>query len=101
MSRSSFLPVDFRSSRSENAEETDRRSRNFDWWFQRIKMKLVTKRTLAFFSIACAFAACGLLGPQEQFREEPGSARYRVPESTAVAPAEITPVPEKVPGESR
>ena len=59
------------------------------------------KRTLVIFSIACALAGCGLLGPQEEFREEPGSATYRVPEGDSLERPEVTPVPEKVPGESR
>ena len=53
------------------------------------------------FSIAGAFAACGFFGPQEQVRQEPGRTTYRVPEGNSLEPPDITPVPEKVPGESR
>jgi hypothetical protein len=59
------------------------------------------KRTLALFSIAGAFAACGFFGPQEQVRQEPRSTTYRVPEGNSLERPDITPVPEKVPGESR
>ncbi len=53
------------------------------------------------FSIAGAFAACGFFGPQEQVRQEPGRTTYRVPEGNSLEPPDITPVQEKVPGESR
>lgn len=53
------------------------------------------------FSIACAFAACGFFGPQEQVRQEPGRTTYRVPEGNSLERPDITPVQEKVPGESR
>jgi hypothetical protein len=59
------------------------------------------KRTLALFSIAGAFAGCGLFGPQEQVRQEPGRTTYRVPEDNSLEGPDITPVQEKVPGESR
>ena len=59
------------------------------------------KRTLALFSIAGAFAGCGLFGPQEQVRQEPGRTTYRVPEDNSLERPDITPVKEKVPGESR
>ena len=53
------------------------------------------------FSIAGAFAACGFFGPQEQVRQEPGRTTYRVPEGNSLERPDFTPVPEKVPGESR
>jgi hypothetical protein len=53
------------------------------------------------FSIVGAFAACGFFGPQEQVRQEPGRTTYRVPEGNSLERPDITPVPEKVPGESR
>jgi hypothetical protein len=53
------------------------------------------------FSIAGVFAACGFFGPQEQVRQEPGRTTYRVPEGNSLEPPDITPVQEKVPGESR
>jgi hypothetical protein len=59
------------------------------------------KRAFVLVSIAGAFAACGLFGPQEQVRQEPGRATYRVPEGISLEAPDITPVPEKVPGESR
>jgi hypothetical protein len=61
----------------------------------------LVKRTLVLFSIAGAFAGCGFLGPQEQVRREPGRTTYRVPEDNSLERPDITPVPEKVPGESR
>jgi len=57
------------------------------------------KRTLVLFS--GAFTACGFLGPQEQVRQEPGSTTYRAPEDNSLERPDITPVPEKVAGESR
>jgi hypothetical protein len=59
------------------------------------------KRTLVFFSMAAAFAACGFFGAPEQVREEPGRTTYRAPEDNSLERPDITPVPEKVPGESR
>jgi len=59
------------------------------------------KRTLVIFCIAGAFAACGFFEPQEQVRQEPGRTTYRVPEGSSLESPDITPVPEKVPGESR
>jgi hypothetical protein len=53
------------------------------------------------FSIAGAFAGCGFLGTQEQVRQEPGRTTYRVPEDNSLERPDVTPVPEKVPGESR
>jgi hypothetical protein len=59
------------------------------------------KRTFILFSIAGAFASCGFFGPQEQVRQEPGRTTYRVPDSNSLERPDITPVTEKVPGESR
>jgi hypothetical protein len=59
------------------------------------------KRTLVLFSIAGAFAACGLLGTPEQIRQESGRTTYRAAEDSSLERPDITPVPEKVPGESR
>jgi NAD(P)-dependent dehydrogenase (short-subunit alcohol dehydrogenase family) len=57
--------------------------------------------TLVLFSIAGAFAGCGFLGQQEQVRQEPRRTTYRVPEGNLLESPDITPVQEKVPGESR
>lgn len=59
------------------------------------------KRTLVLFFIAEAVAGCGFLGPQEQVRQEPGRTTYRVPEDNSLERPDITPIQEKVPGESR
>ena len=53
------------------------------------------------FSIAGAFAACGFFGPQEQVRQEPGRTTYRAAGDNSLERPDITPAPEKVPGESR
>jgi hypothetical protein len=59
------------------------------------------KRTLILFLITGAFAACGFLGTPEQVRREPGRTTYRAVEDNSLERPDITPVPEKVPGESR
>ena len=64
-------------------------------------MRLLVKRTLVLFSIAGAFAACGLLGTPEQVRQESGRTTYRLPQDNLLERPDITPVQEKVPGESR
>ena len=53
------------------------------------------------FSIAGAFASCGFFGPQEQVRQEPGRTTYRAAGDNSLERPDITPAPEKVPGESR
>jgi hypothetical protein len=63
--------------------------------------QLLVKRSLVLFSIAGVFASCSLLGPHEQVREEPGRTTYRAAEDTSLERPDATPVPEKVPGESR
>ena len=63
--------------------------------------QLLVERSLVLFSIAGVLASCGLLGPQEQVREEPGRTTYRAAEETSLEGPDTTPVPEKVPGESR
>ena len=64
-------------------------------------MRSLVKRTLVLFSIAGAFAGCGFLGPQEQVRQESGRTTYRAAEDNSLERPDITPVQEKVLGESR
>jgi hypothetical protein len=59
------------------------------------------KRPLLIFCIAGTFAACGFLQPQEEVRQEPGRTTYRAPEGSSIESPDTTPVPQKVPGESR
>jgi PAS domain S-box-containing protein len=68
---------------------------------QRIKLRSLVKRTFILFSIAGAFAGCGFFGTPEQVRQEPGRATYRAVEDNSLERPEITPVSQKVPGESR
>lgn len=63
--------------------------------------QLLVKRSLVLFSFAGVLVSCGLLGPQEQVREEPGRTTYRAAQDTSLERPDTTPVPEKVPGESR
>jgi hypothetical protein len=59
------------------------------------------KRALILFSMAGFFAACSWFGTSEQVRQEPGRATYRAAEDNSLERPDITPVPQKVPGESR
>jgi hypothetical protein len=68
---------------------------------QRIKLRSLVKRTFILFSIAGAFAGCGFFGTPEQVRQEPGRTTYRAVEDNSLERPEITPVSQKVPGESR
>jgi hypothetical protein len=63
--------------------------------------QLMVKRSLVLFSITGVLTSCGLLGPQEQVREEPGRTTYRAAEDTSLERPDTTPIPQKVPGESR
>jgi hypothetical protein len=46
-------------------------------------------------------AACSLFGPGEAVREEPGRTLYRAAEENPLDAPDVTPLREKVPGESR
>jgi hypothetical protein len=59
------------------------------------------KRTFILFFIAGSFAACSWFGTPEQVRQERGRATYRAAEDNSLEQPEVTPVPQKVPGESR
>ena len=61
------------------------------------------KRILALFTIAGSFAiaACSLFGPGEAVRHESGRARYRAAEENPADAPDVTPLREKVPGETR
>jgi len=59
------------------------------------------KRAFIIFFIAGSFAAGSWFGTPEQVRREPGRATYRAASDNSLDSPEITPVPQKVPGESR
>ena len=61
------------------------------------------KRILALFTIAgsLAIAACSLFGPGEAVQHESGRARYRAAEENPANAPDVTPLREKVPGETR
>ena len=61
----------------------------------------IVKQAFVIFCIAGALAACGFLEPREEVRQEPGRTTYRAPEGSSVESPDMTPAPEKVPGESR
>jgi hypothetical protein len=59
------------------------------------------ERAFILFSIAAAFAGCGLFGTPEQVRQESGRTTYRAVEDNSLERPDIAPVSQKVPGESR
>ena len=61
------------------------------------------KRILALFTIAgsLTIAACSLFGPGEAVQHESGRARYRAAEENPTDTPDVTPLREKVPGETR
>jgi hypothetical protein len=47
------------------------------------------------------FNACGLFRPPEEVRQQSGRTVYRVPGGTLAEMSSPTPVPQRVPGESK
>ncbi|HLW34782.1 MAG TPA: hypothetical protein VKS98_03905 [Chthoniobacterales bacterium] len=47
------------------------------------------------------FNGCGLFGPPEESRQQSGHTVYRVPGGSAAEIPSPTPVPQKIPGESK
>ena len=64
-------------------------------------MRSVVKRTLVIFFIAGALAACGFLDCERRSDRNREGRLIASPEGTPLERPEFTPVPEKVPGESR
>jgi hypothetical protein len=61
------------------------------------------KGILALLTIAgsLTIAACSLFGPGEAIQHESGRARYRAAEENPADAPDVTPLREKVPGETR
>ena len=61
------------------------------------------KRIVALLTIAgsLTIAACSFFEPGEAVQEESGTARYRAAEENPADAPDVTPLREKVPGESR
>ena len=61
------------------------------------------KRIVALLTIAgsLTIAACSFFEPGEAVQEESGSARYRAAEENPLNAPDVTPLREKVPGETR
>jgi len=47
------------------------------------------------------FNSCGLFGPPEESRQQAGHAVYRVPGGSVADMPSPTPIPQKIPGESK
>jgi hypothetical protein len=50
---------------------------------------------------AILFSACGWFGPAEKYKTESGRMTYRAAEENPATRSEVTPAPQKIPGESR
>ena len=61
------------------------------------------KEIVALLTIAgsLTIAACSFFEPGEAVQEESGSARYRAPEENPLNAPDVSPLREKVPGETR
>jgi len=59
-------------------------------------------RTILFATIAAlSVTGCEWFGPVEKYKTEPGRTTYRAAEENPATRSDVTPAPQKIPGESR